>query len=79
MHPPVLLINYAIGGASGWKINLERYNNTSEMFVDYLRVFKRIKEPSLDIYPICPLYWLFRAGYDVGEGHADSYFLYQKP
>lgn len=39
-QPHVLLINYAIGGASGWKINLERYNNTSEMYVDYLRVFE---------------------------------------
>lgn len=38
-QPHVLLINYAIGGASGWKINLERYNNTSDMYVDYLRVF----------------------------------------
>ena len=40
-QPHVLLVNYAIGGASGWKINLERYNNTSEMYVDYLRVFER--------------------------------------
>lgn len=39
-NPHVLLINYAIGGSSGWKINLERYNNTSEMYVDYLRVFE---------------------------------------
>ena len=40
-QPHVLLINYAIGGSSGWKINLERYNNTSEMYVDYLRVFEQ--------------------------------------
>lgn len=40
-QPHVILINYAIGGASGWKINLERYNNTSEMYVDYLRVFEK--------------------------------------
>lgn len=40
-QPHVILINYAIGGASGWKINLERYNNTSEMYVDYLRVFEQ--------------------------------------
>lgn len=39
-QPHVLLVNYAIGGASGWKINLDRYNNTSEMYVDYLRVFE---------------------------------------
>lgn len=40
-QPHVLLVNYAIGGASGWKINLERYGNTSEMYIDYLRVFER--------------------------------------
>lgn len=39
-QPHVLLVNYAIGGASGWKINLERYANTSEMYVDFLRVFQ---------------------------------------
>lgn len=36
-HVPI--INYAIGGASGWKIDLERYGNRSNMYVDYLRVF----------------------------------------
>lgn len=40
-QPHVVLISYAIGGASGWKVNMERYNNTSEMFVDYLRVFEQ--------------------------------------
>ena len=40
-QPHVILINYAIGGSSGWKINLDRYNNTSEMYVDYLRVFEK--------------------------------------
>lgn len=40
-QPHVLLVNYAIGGASGWKINLQRYDNTSEMYVDYLRVFEQ--------------------------------------
>ena len=44
-QPHVLLINYAIGGASGWKVNLERYNNTSEMYVDYLRVFEQRNSP----------------------------------
>ena len=28
--------------ASGWKINLERYKNTLEMYVDYLRVFEAL-------------------------------------
>ncbi|MBQ7181981.1 MAG: glycoside hydrolase family 16 protein [Bacteroidaceae bacterium] len=40
LQPHVLLINYAIGGASGWKIDLERYGNMSEMYVDYVRVFE---------------------------------------
>ena len=35
----VFLINYAIGGASGWQIDLERYGNRSNMYVDYVRVF----------------------------------------
>lgn len=39
-QPHVILINYAIGGASGWKINLDRYNNTSEMYIDYIRIFE---------------------------------------
>jgi len=34
------LINYAIGGASGWHIDLERYGNQSDMWVDYVRVYK---------------------------------------
>ncbi len=35
----VFLINYAIGGASGWHIDLERYGNRSNMYVDYVRVY----------------------------------------
>ena len=37
----VFLINYAIGGASGWQIDLERYGNRSNMYVDYVRVFDK--------------------------------------
>lgn len=37
--PHLFLINYAIGGISGWKIDLERYNNGSDMWVDYVRVY----------------------------------------
>lgn len=36
----VLLVNYAIGGASGWPIDLERYGNRSNMYIDYIRVFQ---------------------------------------
>lgn len=39
-HSHVVLLNYAIGGASGWPIDLERYGNVSDMYVDYLRVFE---------------------------------------
>ena len=34
------LVNYAIGGISGWKIHLDRYNNSTDMYVDYVRVYE---------------------------------------
>ena len=37
--PLFFLINYAIGGGSGWPIDLERYGNGSDMYVDYVRVY----------------------------------------
>lgn len=37
--PACFLVNLAIGGISGWKIDLDRYNNGTEMFVDYIRVY----------------------------------------
>lgn len=37
--PACFLINLAIGGISGWQIDLERYGNGSDMYVDYVRVF----------------------------------------
>lgn len=37
--PAYFLVNYAIGGISGWKIDLERYGNASDMWVDYVRVY----------------------------------------
>lgn len=33
------LVNYAIGGISGWKIDMKRYGNASDMWVDYVRVY----------------------------------------
>lgn len=33
------LINYAIGGISGWKIDLKREGDASDMWVDYVRVY----------------------------------------
>jgi hypothetical protein len=40
VQPEWFLINYAIGGISGWKIDLDRYNNSSDMWVDYVRVYE---------------------------------------
>jgi len=34
------LINYAIGGISGWKIDLKREGEASDMWVDYVRVYQ---------------------------------------
>ncbi|MDO4950143.1 MAG: family 16 glycosylhydrolase [Bacteroidales bacterium] len=39
----VVMVNYAIGGASGWKVDLERYGNRSNMYVDYIRVFEGVE------------------------------------
>ena len=38
--PHFFLINYAIGGSSGWPVDLERYRQSSDMYVDYVRVFQ---------------------------------------
>jgi hypothetical protein len=39
-QPTWFLINYAIGGISGWKIDMDRYNNQSDMWVDFVRVYE---------------------------------------
>jgi len=39
-QPMYFLINYAIGGISGWKIDLDREGNASDMWVDYVRVYQ---------------------------------------
>jgi len=41
LQPHVFLINYAIGGISGWQIDLARYGNATDMYVDYVRVYER--------------------------------------
>lgn len=38
-QPAWFLINHAIGGISGWQIDLERYGNVSDMWVDFVRVY----------------------------------------
>ena len=37
--PIFFLVNYAIGGISRWPIDLERYGNGTDMYVDYIRVY----------------------------------------
>lgn len=39
--PHLFMVNYAIGGISGWKIDLERYGNSSDMYVDFIRVYSK--------------------------------------
>lgn len=39
-QPTWFMINYAIGGISGWQIDLERYGNQSDMWVDFVRVYQ---------------------------------------
>lgn len=41
--PLWFLVNYAIGGISGWQIDLNRYGNVSDMWVDYVRVYEGAK------------------------------------
>jgi hypothetical protein len=42
-YPACFLINYAIGGISGWKINLKRFGNGSDMYIDWVRVYTKEK------------------------------------
>lgn len=42
-YPHCFLVNLAIGGLSGWKIDLARYAEGTDMWVDYIRVYA--KEP----------------------------------
>ena len=39
--PHFFLINLAIGGISGWPVDLKRYGDGSDMWVDYVRVYAR--------------------------------------
>lgn len=38
-QPTWFLINYAIGGISGWQIDMARYGNQTDMWVDFVRVY----------------------------------------
>lgn len=39
-EPHFFFINMAIGGASGWKIDLSQYGGVADMYVDYVRVYQ---------------------------------------
>ncbi|MEM1058464.1 MAG: family 16 glycosylhydrolase [Verrucomicrobiota bacterium] len=41
--PHYFLVNLAIGGISGWPIDLRRYENGTDMWIDYVRVFAKEK------------------------------------
>lgn len=43
--PHCFLVNYAIGGISGWPIDLTRYGNGTDMWVDYIRVYAKDEIP----------------------------------
>lgn len=47
--PHCFLIDYAIGGLSRWPIDLARYQDGSEMWVDYVRVYAQ--QPSPEVIP----------------------------
>jgi len=44
LRPHCILLNYAIGGISRWPIDLERYGNGTDMYVDYIRVYQADEE-----------------------------------
>jgi hypothetical protein len=44
-NPHLFLVNLAIGGISGWPINLSRYGEGTDMWVDYIRVYAKDPVP----------------------------------
>jgi len=51
--PHMFLINYAIGGISRWPVDLERYENGSDMYIDYVRVYAKEYLQKYSIPPPC--------------------------
>ncbi|TWT78769.1 Endo-1,3-1,4-beta-glycanase ExsH [Planctomycetes bacterium CA13] len=47
-YPHFFMVNYAIGGISGWPIDLERYSNGTDMWVDFVRVYA--EQPVIEGY-----------------------------
>lgn len=56
--PAFFMVNYAIGGISGWKIDMARYGNASDMWVDYVRVYSGTLPPPT---PAARTAWIFDA------------------
>ncbi|MGI5869120.1 MAG: chitobiase/beta-hexosaminidase C-terminal domain-containing protein [Kiritimatiellia bacterium] len=44
-QPAWFLVNYAIGGISGWQIDMDRYGNQTDMWVDFVRVYCGSAQP----------------------------------
>jgi hypothetical protein len=42
-YPACFLLNYAIGGISGWPIDLKRFGHGSDMYIDWVRVYAKEK------------------------------------
>jgi hypothetical protein len=39
-EPLFFFVNFAVGGASGWKTDLSQYGGLADMYVDYVRVYQ---------------------------------------
>ena len=49
-QPTWFLINYSVGGISGWQIDMERYGNKTDMWVDFVRVYSGAAfEPEISV------------------------------
>jgi len=53
-YPHLFLINLALGGISGWPIDMSRYNEGTDMWVDYVRVYAKEDVPDYSL-PLPPL------------------------
>ncbi|MDR1191644.1 MAG: family 16 glycosylhydrolase [Verrucomicrobiales bacterium] len=42
--PTFWMVNYSVGGISGWRIDLEREGNATDMWVDYIRAYQGEKK-----------------------------------
>ncbi len=40
VEPIFFFVNLAVGGASGWKVDLSQYGGLADMYVDYVRVYQ---------------------------------------